>query len=58
LGNTRVFQKAGLAFDVYLIGSNVPAYNVRANVSGATIRFAEQGVYLKGFTIKVHPPGS
>jgi hypothetical protein len=55
LGNTWIFQKPGLQFDVYLTGSNVPAYNVQSKAPGATIRFTREGVYLKGFTVKVLP---
>jgi len=55
LGNTWIFQKPGLQFDVYLTGSNDPAYNVQTKAAGATIRFTREGVYLKGFTVKVLP---
>jgi hypothetical protein len=56
LGNTWIFQKAGLQFDVYAARRKPPTYNVQSNVAGASIRFSEKGVYLKGFTIKVYPP--
>jgi hypothetical protein len=56
LGNTWIFQKAGLQFDVYAARRKPPTYNVQSNMAGATIRFSEKGVYLKGFAIKVYPP--
>jgi hypothetical protein len=55
LGNTWIFQKPGLQFNVYLTGSNDPAYTVQSKAAGATIRFTGEGVCLKGFTIKILP---
>jgi hypothetical protein len=48
-GNTWIFTKAGMSFNVYLKGSKKPAYALRSKIKRATISFKEEGVLLKGF---------
>ena len=59
VGSTWVFAKAGMSFILFPReeGANEPApnnpiYLLTTTAKGATIKFAKQGVMLKGFSIK------
>jgi hypothetical protein len=52
IGNTWIFREANMEFSVYLPGATNPVFTVRSTTNGATIKFTEEGVLLKGFILK------